>query len=370
MRPYCLLQLFQVVALVLQLCAATTGASSVYADDRAGATRINYLMIKGYCSSASDCQNPAGKEVDHIVPLWAGGADHPSNMQLISREAHLAKSQAEQVLRNQMVAAIRAGNAPVLQSPANGMWAKGMWSGTLLRPLDDGRLLVRLDLTRQLADGGDARAPLIIAVPLAGLSRAGDGVRSDLHRSMRAFVGQPLLIAPQTATSLKLTPMGLAKSGFGGQDNFPAALIAPRNSGVDARNLNVQLVAAGLVAVDDSAVDDLPKKLRKDLKLAQSQARKAGTLIWAAEAAAKAAAKAARETAAREAREARAYRYSGGGDDDAGDDGEGAHGSRTVNVRGYSRGDGTYVAPHTRSAPSSSYGGGSGFSGFGGGRRR
>jgi 5-methylcytosine-specific restriction endonuclease McrA len=38
---------------------------------------------------------PAGSNIDHIVPLSKGGADSPSNMQLLSVEAHHQKTAAE-----------------------------------------------------------------------------------------------------------------------------------------------------------------------------------------------------------------------------------------------------------------------------------
>jgi 5-methylcytosine-specific restriction endonuclease McrA len=38
---------------------------------------------------------PAGMEVDHTVPLAAGGSDTPSNMQLLPKSAHDAKTAAE-----------------------------------------------------------------------------------------------------------------------------------------------------------------------------------------------------------------------------------------------------------------------------------
>ncbi len=358
------------LALALASCAASIVATCALADARSDATRINYLIMKGYCSSSSTCQNPRGKEVDHIVPLWAGGADDPVNMQLISREAHLAKTQAEQAVRNQMIAAIRGGGTPRLQSPDGNLWAKGAWAGVLLRPLDDGRMLVRLDLTRQLGEGGEQRVPLVVAVPLAGLERAGDGVRADLRRAVRAAVGQPVLLTARTATNLQLTATALARAGLGGQDNFPAAVVTMRNATADTSTLNVRLAAAGVMAVDDSSSEDLPRKLRKELKSAQNQARKNGLALWAAEAAAKAAEKARREAEARERREARANRYSNSYEGGAGDEGEYSRGSGEVRVRGYYRGNGTYVAPYSRSAPSSGLGGGGGFSGFGGGRRR
>lgn len=37
-------------------------------------------------------QTPEGYEVDHIVPLCAGGRDAPENMQLLTREQHREKT--------------------------------------------------------------------------------------------------------------------------------------------------------------------------------------------------------------------------------------------------------------------------------------
>jgi hypothetical protein len=38
---------------------------------------------------------PKGYEVDHIVPLYAGGRDDPSNMQLLTTQQHEAKTKAD-----------------------------------------------------------------------------------------------------------------------------------------------------------------------------------------------------------------------------------------------------------------------------------
>jgi 5-methylcytosine-specific restriction endonuclease McrA len=38
---------------------------------------------------------PKGYEVDHIIPLSQGGADSRYNMQLLTREAHRAKTATE-----------------------------------------------------------------------------------------------------------------------------------------------------------------------------------------------------------------------------------------------------------------------------------
>jgi 5-methylcytosine-specific restriction endonuclease McrA len=38
---------------------------------------------------------PSGYEVDHIIPLYAGGRDSPSNMQLLTKAQHNAKTRAD-----------------------------------------------------------------------------------------------------------------------------------------------------------------------------------------------------------------------------------------------------------------------------------
>lgn len=51
-----------------------------------------FLVEQGYCTKISKCKVPSGYEVDYIVPLYAGGADLPSNMQLLTKEDHWEKS--------------------------------------------------------------------------------------------------------------------------------------------------------------------------------------------------------------------------------------------------------------------------------------
>jgi len=38
---------------------------------------------------------PPGYQVDHKIPLWAGGSDTPSNMQLLTNAQHKAKTKAD-----------------------------------------------------------------------------------------------------------------------------------------------------------------------------------------------------------------------------------------------------------------------------------
>lgn len=56
---------------------------------RSESAKMDFLQQHGYRSV------PPGYNVDHIVPLYAGGCDCPSNMQLLSVEAHHAKTKAD-----------------------------------------------------------------------------------------------------------------------------------------------------------------------------------------------------------------------------------------------------------------------------------
>ena len=64
----------------------TTGQSKV---DRSSSAKNEFLKSKGYSKV------PSGYQVDHKVPLSEGGADKPSNMQLISTEQHKIKTANE-----------------------------------------------------------------------------------------------------------------------------------------------------------------------------------------------------------------------------------------------------------------------------------
>jgi len=67
----------------------TTGQPKV---QRKSSVKKEFLKSKGYSSV------PKGYQVDHIIPLSQGGKDTPSNMQLITTEAHKQKTARE---RNQ-----------------------------------------------------------------------------------------------------------------------------------------------------------------------------------------------------------------------------------------------------------------------------
>jgi len=65
---------------------STTGNPKV---ERSSSAKNKFLKSKGYKKI------PSGYEIDHIVPLSEGGADVPSNMQLITIEEHKQKTARE-----------------------------------------------------------------------------------------------------------------------------------------------------------------------------------------------------------------------------------------------------------------------------------
>jgi hypothetical protein len=65
---------------------STTGNPKV---ERSSSAKKKFLKSKGYNKI------PNGYEIDHIIPLSEGGADVPSNMQLISKEDHKQKTARE-----------------------------------------------------------------------------------------------------------------------------------------------------------------------------------------------------------------------------------------------------------------------------------
>lgn len=71
---------------------STTGKPKV---ERSSSAKYQFLKSKGYTKI------PHGYQIDHIVPLSEGGADVPSNMQLITVEEHNKKTALERVRNNQ-----------------------------------------------------------------------------------------------------------------------------------------------------------------------------------------------------------------------------------------------------------------------------
>jgi len=67
----------------------TCARSSEGKIKRSESAKKNFLKSKGYNSI------PAGYQVDHVTPLYKGGSDTPSNMQLIPTEVHKQKTSEE-----------------------------------------------------------------------------------------------------------------------------------------------------------------------------------------------------------------------------------------------------------------------------------
>ena len=49
-------------------------------------------QVRAFLRAQGLTARPEGYEVDHIIPLCAGGADRPENMQLLTREQHREKT--------------------------------------------------------------------------------------------------------------------------------------------------------------------------------------------------------------------------------------------------------------------------------------
>lgn len=85
----------------------TLSASKVQTLGRAGATertrgsawmktRAAWLRAHPMCVECEDAGYvTAGEEVDHVVPLWEGGADDETNYQTLCHEHHAAKTADE-----------------------------------------------------------------------------------------------------------------------------------------------------------------------------------------------------------------------------------------------------------------------------------
>lgn len=62
--------------------------------------RLAWLAEHTLCVSCDAAGRVAlGTEVDHITPLWQGGADDDANLQTLCTRCHAKKSAAEAALR-------------------------------------------------------------------------------------------------------------------------------------------------------------------------------------------------------------------------------------------------------------------------------
>lgn len=73
--------------LILALCLSLCSLYPADAKTKRSRAQVNaFLEMHGYEKT------PEGYEVDHIIPLCAGGPDTPENMQLLTIEAHREKT--------------------------------------------------------------------------------------------------------------------------------------------------------------------------------------------------------------------------------------------------------------------------------------
>lgn len=76
--------------LLFTLCAALCCVSLADAKTQRSRAQVNaFLRLHGYEKT------PHGYQVDHIIPLCAGGPDTPENMQLLTIEEHREKTRID-----------------------------------------------------------------------------------------------------------------------------------------------------------------------------------------------------------------------------------------------------------------------------------
>lgn len=78
------------MALCLLLSFAAISTHAQINRDRA---QVRAFRAENPCPATGRTRGPcAGWEIDHAVPLCAGGADHPSNLQWLRKEDHRFKT--------------------------------------------------------------------------------------------------------------------------------------------------------------------------------------------------------------------------------------------------------------------------------------
>ena len=75
------------VAVIIAVVLSLVGEIDAPARDRA--------QVRAFLRAQGLERTPEGYEVDHIIPLCAGGADSPENMQLLTIEQHREKTRID-----------------------------------------------------------------------------------------------------------------------------------------------------------------------------------------------------------------------------------------------------------------------------------
>jgi hypothetical protein len=80
------------LCLVVAITAATAPISAE-AQIKRDRSQVRAFRAENPCPSTSRTRGAcAGWEIDHVVPLCAGGADHPTNLQWLRKEDHRFKT--------------------------------------------------------------------------------------------------------------------------------------------------------------------------------------------------------------------------------------------------------------------------------------
>lgn len=87
----CLLVCIVVIIFVIGMFSATSRSAEL----RSSSTRAAFVKANPCPTTGASRGACPGWQVDHIVPLKCGGADHADNMQWLTVEAHKAKTGAE-----------------------------------------------------------------------------------------------------------------------------------------------------------------------------------------------------------------------------------------------------------------------------------
>lgn len=74
------------------LCAALLCGLILMSPDSCARPERSRAQVNAFLRQQGLTRIPPGYEVDHIMPLCAGGKDSPENMQLLTREQHREKT--------------------------------------------------------------------------------------------------------------------------------------------------------------------------------------------------------------------------------------------------------------------------------------
>ena len=348
-------------------------ATKLCAEERSSAARNAFLKSKGHCRKGKGCHVPKGYQVEHTWPLWAGGADHPSNMTLMKVRRHKRKSAAESAVRAEWQ---RTGRIDFSKLPK---WKEGRQGGKVVRHSADGSTLVAVRFRITDPEGLAGYTMQYVRVPPVGGQRFEEVddpekryvfLRAKIPRRSRVFLvsRRPFSIDVSGTSSRGTAPRGASFRPF----SLRASALFPAES--PNSSIGEQLAAAGMMRYDEDGAKLLGKRLRRKLSKAARTARKKKVGLWAALDEHRRQEKLRKKRLAEEKkqrerderrrrreerkRQAQYEREGETGGSYGGGSSYGGGGSGRVKVKEYYRRDGTRVRGHTRSLPRSGGSGG------------